>query len=240
MSRVDDGTTRLREAARTAEGITLFWGAALVGFSSSGSGKVEDPSEEVPPGRGPRFLQHGREACCRAAVLVGNVGGFAYTRAWRRTGREIASDLAELGFRVTLDTKATADDVYRALADRSLKVLVIIAHGENQKDLPNIYMNGDDKFRRTLSAGNIRKQILKAHGSTTHPCLEKVILESCFTGSKAKRPTFEKAFGVTGSALVAPLRGVNGLVSLTAYYAKQDYGVKPDPECEYAPEDNRA
>jgi len=195
------------------------------------------PTPPTPPGGEPTFNPTLSAAgngppCCNAAVLVGGIDFLGIpVIAWRNVGREIASDLTNLGFTVTLRINATRGDVFAALADRSLKILVIIGHGEQQAGTATIYMRGSDaaELNQYLSAADVATQILAAHGGP-HPCLNKVILESCFAGDATHLPLWQSAFGA-GVTLVAPSGRTNGIFNYYFYLFKQDYGVLPDPEC---------
>jgi hypothetical protein len=170
--------------------------------------------------------------CCAAAVLVGDIDFLRIpVVAWRNVAREIASDLRARDFRVTLNLNATRGDVFSALADRSLKILVVIGHGEKQANTPTVYMRGDDPggLNQYLAASDVGTQIRAAHGGA-HPCLKKVILEACFAGDATHRPLWQGAFG-NGVTLEVPAGRTNGIGRYWAYFARRDYGVKPDPEC---------
>lgn len=170
--------------------------------------------------------------CCSAAVLVGDIDFVGIpVVAWRNVAREIASDLRARGFRVTLNVDATRGDVFSALADRSLKILVVIGHGEKQANTPTVYMRGDDPggLNQYLAAADVGAQIQAAHGGA-HPCLKKVILEACFAGDATHRPLWQGAFG-NGVTLEVPAGRTNGIGRYWAYLFRRDYGVRPDAEC---------
>lgn len=192
----------------------------------------------APPPPEPTYLPNLPAAgkgppCCNAAVLVGDIdfGGIPVV-AWRNVGREIASDLRALGFRVTLNVNATRGDVFSALADRGLKILVIIGHGEKQANTATIYMRGSDPggLNQYLAAADVSAQIQAAHGGAHHPCLKKVILESCFAGDATHLPLWQAAFG-PGVTLTAPKGRTNGIANYYYYLFKTNYGVIPDGEC---------
>jgi hypothetical protein len=144
---------------------------------------------------------------------------------------KIADDLGALGFTVTLDLNATRGDVFNALANRSLKFLVVIGHGEKQANTPTVYMRGNDpgNLNQYLAANDVAAQIAAAHGGA-HPCLKKVILEACFAGDATPLPRWQGAFGA-GINLDVAVGRTNGIARYYAYLFKRDYGVQPDAEC---------
>ncbi len=179
------------------------------------------------------FVRRGEtRGCCDAAVFVGDISFLGVPiPAWRNVGREIKSDLEDLGFDVTLDTTANKQAVYDALANPSLKMLVIIGHGEKDDTTAIIYMAGDDPTGLNfVDNTGIAAAIQQAHGGP-HPCLAKVILESCFAGKSAKMDKWSQALGIAQSAIIAPTGRTNGIAQYYRYFFKTDYGVVPDESC---------
>lgn len=190
----------------------------------------EELQEAVPPLLSAREVREGEvPCCCDAAVFVGDIHFFGIpVIAWRNVGREIASDLEDLGFKVTLNTAAHRDDVYGALANPNLKMLVVIGHGEKDDTTSLVYMAGDDPTGLNFVGDTgIAAAIQQAHNGP-HPCLQKVILESCFAGKPQKMTKWQAAFGLGADSITAPTGRTNGIAQYYYYLFKQDYGVKAD------------
>jgi hypothetical protein len=203
---------------------------ALIGDIAPVTGStVTNPDSSHIPDSG---TSNEEQCCCDAAVFVGNIHFWGIpVIAWRNVGREIASDLTDLGFNVTLNTEANKDAVYQALANPSLKILVIIGHGEKDDTTAIVYMAGDDPTGMNfVNNEGIADAIQQAYNGP-HPCLSKVILESCFAGKTVKMTKWQQAFGLDDDDITAPEGRTNGIANYYYYFFKTDYGVRPDPCC---------
>jgi hypothetical protein len=81
-----------------------------------------------------------------------------------------------------------------------------------------------------LTPDDVGRQIQHAHGGA-HPCLKKVILESCYNGRNRKKPRWTMAFGLAPADVEAPRGLTNGIGRYWAYFFQRDYGVRPDAAC---------